>query len=246
MGDQNNGGGCTTQFQTVCSQSSKNQCSTTFVSQCSNEAVTTYEEECKVEIVGTEPAEICTTEIQEVCEEAIETSYKTECTSTSVSECSTTYVRECYRGRKKRGLLQALLLNQALNQRNPVRVTTEAPQREAPRCRNVPRQTCTDKPQQTCRQVPVQSKTHHCRQVESPVKRCEPTVSAKKVTTCKKVPVQSERVQAGPPTILQKCASNQLPTSSCHSLQLKQILPTIYISSFSHAMNCKIYIFYTI
>merc|ERR1711881_335611 len=119
----------------------------------------------------------------EVCEEAFETSYKTE--------CSSTYVSECYRGRKKRGLLQALLLNQALNQRNPVRVTTEAPQREAPRCRNVPRQTCTDKPQQTCRQVPVQSKTHHCRQVESPVKRCEPTVSAKKVTTCKKVPVQS-------------------------------------------------------
>merc|ERR1711902_135027 len=176
---------------------------------------------------------VCTTDFQEVCEEALGTSYKTECSSTSVSECSTTYVRECYRGRKKRGLLQALLLNQALNQRNPVRVTTEAPQREAPRCRNVPRQTCTDKPQQTCRQVPVQSKTHHCRQVGDHLQE-GPS------------PVHTERVQAGPPTVLQKCASNQLPTSSCHSLQLKllQLLP-IYISSFSHAMNCKIYIFYT-
>merc|ERR1711874_854744 len=123
----NNGGGiCSTQYQTVCSESFKNECSTSYVSQCGSEAVTTYEEECKVEIVGTEPAEICTTEIQEICEEAIETSYKTECTSSPVSECSTTYVRECYRGRKKRGLLQAVLLNQALNQRHPE--TTEAPE----------------------------------------------------------------------------------------------------------------------
>merc|ERR1712212_279098 len=128
--------------------------------------------------------------IQEICEEAIETSYKTECTSSPVSECSTTYVRECYRGRKKRGLLQAVLLNQALNQRHPV--TTEAPERSnGPRCRNVPKQTCTNKSQQTCNQVPVESKTNRCRQVESPVKKCEPTVTAKKVTTCSKVPVQS-------------------------------------------------------
>merc|ERR1719317_248861 len=60
--------------------------------------------------------------------------------------CSIAYRTECYHGRRKRGLLQAALLNQALNQRNVVQVTTEAPRRQAPRCRNVPKQTCTSKP----------------------------------------------------------------------------------------------------
>merc|ERR1719317_1234855 len=105
-GKGGNGGGGSIAYRTECQQSSQNECSTTYESQCSQQAVTTYDEECHAEETQ-EPAEICTTNLQEVCEQ----STKLECSSTSVSECSTTYVRECYHGRRKRGLLQAALLN---------------------------------------------------------------------------------------------------------------------------------------
>merc|ERR1711970_1055717 len=65
------------------------------------------------------------------------------------------------KGRKKRGVLQAVLLNNALNQRNPIRITTTPAPRPAPAgpvCYNVPTTTCKnipfDVPNVSCRHMP--------------------------------------------------------------------------------------------
>ena len=70
------------------------------------------------------------------------------------------YIRQCYeersngKKRSKRGILQAILLAQALSTRHPENETDDT---EETRCHRVPRQRCYN--------VPVKHVTKHCSQV---------------------------------------------------------------------------------
>jgi len=147
--------------QTICTQVYKSECSTNYEEKCETTPVTTH---------------------KEVCHDVDEVKLN--------SQCYNKYYKECYadnrsnkdikKGNKKSkrspvGILQAILLAQALSTRHP-----ENEREDEERCIVFPRKICS--------QVPVKSVTKKCQQVadESHNTKCHQVP----VTVCNDIPVQ--------------------------------------------------------
>jgi len=156
--------------------------------------------ECATKVVPDLDTEVCETELINKCHTTHTTVFEDKCTTTNKVECYIENVqgnggnsnpttaaesgekkegKKGKKGRSKRGLLQAVLLQNALNQRHPIRVsTTPAPAQTQRVCYNIPTT--------TCKKVGKDKPETHCEEVEGE-KLCARTPKYREIQECKTV-----------------------------------------------------------
>jgi len=172
--------------------------------------------ECKKEVVADHDTEVCETELINQCHTTHTTVYENQCSTVNKLQCYEGYgsygggysapiignnggsspattgedgggKKKGKKGRRKRGVLQAILLQNALNQRHPIRVTTTpAPATSRPYYPAPPQPVCYNVPERTCKKVGVDKPETHCEEVEGE-KLCTRTPNYREVQTCKNV-----------------------------------------------------------
>jgi len=159
--------GYRTEYQEICSTSSKMECSSQLEEQCSQGYETEYETQC------TQSTEMkCSTELETKVEEQCTVTYRQDC---SVQQKEEEEEEEIYQNifdlREDEEYEECKNVPEKSCQKVPV---------------SLPVTTCHEVPLQKCEEVPVRKTVANCQKV--PNKQCEPVP----IKSCQKVPVRKQ------------------------------------------------------
>jgi len=158
--------GYRTEYQEICSTSSKMECSSLLEEQCSQDYETEYETQC------TQSTEMkCSTELQTKVEEKCTVTYRQECSVQEEEEEEEEIYQNIFDLREENESEQCKNVAEKRCEKVPV---------------SLPVTTCHEVPLQRCEELPVRKPVKNCQKV--PNKQCE----AVPVKSCEKVPVRKQ------------------------------------------------------